>query len=63
MEAVKQSGDTERIRALRIIRWKLLTTVIFALFAVYGFFVTVFHAKWATVALGEYILSVKGHYI
>ena len=64
MEAVKQSGDTERIRApaLRIIRWKLLTTVIFALFAVYGFYVTLFHAKWATVAMGEY-MSVKGHNI
>ena len=64
MEAVKQGGDTERIRApaLRIIRWKMFTTAIFALFAVYGFYVTLFHAKWATVAMCEYILFVKGQF-
>jgi hypothetical protein len=62
MKAVNQSGDTEgtKLPALRIIRWKLLITVIFALFAVYGFYVTLFHAKWGTVALGECILFVKG---
>jgi hypothetical protein len=63
MKAANQSGDIERTKAptLRIIKWKLFNSVIFALFAVYGFYLTLFHAKWATVALGEYVLFLQGH--